>query len=208
MGGHGSGSWYRWGKKTVVEDCRCLDINRMVKQGCIQPASHRSSSWVWTNAQTGEKVSSISYTSNTLDPHNMYLNVSYTTVSTDEKHDYNIRIERTLLHYGGHRYWFICPYTRRRVSKLYGAHGADKYGSRHAFNLSYASQSESGHDRALRKKWKLLDKFDGDQYCPVRPKGMHQKTYEHLLGKFYRHEEIIDGHLVRFLGGMRTGKKL
>ncbi|PCJ95123.1 MAG: hypothetical protein COA45_12405 [Zetaproteobacteria bacterium] len=201
MGGYGTGRYYR-SKKTVIEDYRCLDINRMVKLGSIQPDTRRSGSWTWTNTNTGERVSSFSYTSNTLDPHDMYLNVSYTTVSTDKRHDYNIRIERTSLHYGGHRYWFICPYTGRRVAKLYGANGADKYGSRHAFNLSYASQSEASHDRALRKKWKLLDKVGGDQDWPLKPKGMHQKTFERLLDKFYHNEDIIEGHLVQFLKGM------
>ena len=196
MGGHGSGSWYRWGKKTVVEDCLCIDINRMVKSGAIKPDTRRSSSWVWTNVQTGERVSNVSYASNTLDPHNMYLNLKYTTVSTDEKHDYNIRIERTPLHYGGHRYWFICPYTRKRVTKLYAVNGAGKFGSRYAFNLSYASQSEAGHDRALRKKWKLLAKLEGDYDFVMKPKGMHQKTFKRLERAFYKQDDKCNQYLM------------
>jgi len=207
MGGYGSGNYYR-SKKMVLEDCLCLDINRMVKQGSIQPDTYCNGSWIWTVKDTGEQTSSISYTSDTRDPRNMYLNVRYTIVSTDEKHDYNIQIECTQLHFGGHRYWFVCPYTGRRVTKLYGAHGADKYGSRHAFNLSYASQSENRTDRAFRKRWKILDKLDGEYDDLIKPKGMHWKTYERLTDKYSLNEQIINRGMLAFLQRKGAGYPL
>jgi len=206
MGGNGSGQWYRWDKKTTLEVCRCLDINRMVKLGSIQPDTMRSGSWVWTNAQTGEQTSSLGYTSSTSNPDNMFLQLRYVTSHDKNAYDYKIKIERTPLHFGGYRYWFICPYTRKRVAKLYKPYGAEKYASRHAFSLSYASQSEAAHDRALRKKWKLVNKLGGDQYHPIRPKGMHHKTYERLLDKFWQIEEECDAHLAGML--MKLGCRL
>ena len=46
------------------------------------------------------------------------------------------------------RYWFICPLSRngvycgRRVGNLYKAPGADYFGCRHCYDLSYESRNE------------------------------------------------------------------
>lgn len=141
-------------------------------------------------------MSSISYSSDTRNPDDMFLNVQYRTVSDDKSHNYKIRIERTPLHYGGHRYWFICPYRGKRVTKLYKVTGVDKYASRHALNLSYASQSETAHDRALRKKSKILAKFDEHYDYPKRPKGMHEKTYIRLWHAYDNQEYVCTQHFM------------
>lgn len=197
MGGQGSGSWYRWNKKTTVEDCRVLDLNHMRKCGSILTQGMRSGSWVWYDAETGEKLSSISYESNTLEPHNSYLRIHYTIRDSQKKIDYKVRLERTSTNYG-ERFWFICPAKGKRVTKLYLPYGGDIFASRHAYRLPYASQSKTAVDRAISKKWKLVRKTGGDSY-PVRPKGMHHKTYERLLNKFWQIEEECDAHLAGML---------
>ncbi len=188
MGGMGSGGWYRWDKTMKVEDCRVLDLNRMRKCGSIPAEGMRSGSWVWSDPETGERLSSISYEANTLDLHNSYLRIHYTFTESQKKIDYKIKLERTLTNYGV-RLWFICPANGKRVSKLYMPNGGDIFASRQAYRLKYASQSESPKDRALRKKWKIVKKTDGDNY-PIKPRGMHEKTFERIMNQYWRQEEI------------------
>jgi hypothetical protein len=75
----------------------------------------------------------------------------------------------------------------RRVAKLYIGAGSNYFTSRHAYRLKYESQSESYHDRVLNKKWRLQKKLGGDRYY-IKPKGMHQTTYQRLLDEYYQAE--------------------
>lgn len=105
-----------------------------------------------------------------------------------------VKIEWTACRFGGHRPWFICPANvegrpcRRRVVHLYGA---DRYFCcRHCYRLSYPSQSEKPFDRLARRSRKLRDKIGGYDFgvldCPpLRPQGMHRRTYA-------RHCEAIE----------------
>ncbi len=43
MGGYGSG---RPGHKQKAEDCRSLDVNRLHREGCLEPG--RMGNWVWS----------------------------------------------------------------------------------------------------------------------------------------------------------------
>lgn len=204
MGGYGSGQWYRWGKRQTLDDLLCLDINKMIQRKAIEPHTQRIGGWSWRVVSTGEEISNIFYTSDLLEPHNMTLQLHYTTTATDTHHDYTISITRTPLHYGGHRYWFKCPYTGKRVTKLYLGAGLNKFASRHALKLPYASQSETKHSRALRKRERLQSKFS-DRFCynPVKPKGMHKTTYERLRAEYDRQDNICMGHLVDALGRLQ-----
>lgn len=198
MGGRGSGTWCRWSKKAYLDDCRTLDINRMVKLGAIPRQGWQYGSWLWQDRQTGEKNSSIGYEADTRDPENAFLRVYYTVTDTEEKKDYKIRLERRKTQFNGWRWWFVCPYGYGRLTKLCLPYGADKFASRHAYGLQYASQSESSVDRALRKKWKIVHKTGGYEY-PIKPKGMHKKTFERILDKFDAQEEICFGYMNAFV---------
>jgi len=192
MGGIGSGCYYR-SRKTTVNDCTCpLDINSMIKLGAIPAQGSRLGGWHWTDPNTGEQVSSIRYEADTRDPHHAFLRLKYTVTDTGEKLDYKIRLERTRPNYGGWRWWFICPYTGKRVTKLYLPYGGRKFASRHAYGLPYACQSEAPHDRTMRKMWKLKSRLGGHDEYSRRPKGMHRKTHERLCNQIWEAEEIAD----------------
>ncbi len=45
MGGVGSGGWYRFSKKTTVEECRSLDIRKLDRQGLLEPGYRFTYSW-------------------------------------------------------------------------------------------------------------------------------------------------------------------
>lgn len=191
-------------KKTYVDDCRCLNLNHMMKLGSILKCGWRTGSLIWTDTETGEQKSSIGYEADTSDPYNAFLRIHYTLIDRDKKIDYKIRLSRTEAHYGGWRWWFICPHTGRRVAKLYLPSGGDIFASRHAYRLAYESQSIDAYSRAQRKFDKLQNRVDQDDGYYYRRKGMHQKTFDRIMDRVDVAEELADYYwmrrMKRFLG--------
>jgi hypothetical protein len=78
-----------------------------------------------------------------------YLRIRYTINDCDtnkkKDFDYEIPIVATPCHYGGERYWFICPwyknnkYCGNRISILYK--NGDYFACRHCSNLTYKSRN-------------------------------------------------------------------
>lgn len=178
-----------------VDHCRTLNINRMVETGAIKNGSSQSGTWVWTDSETGEQKASIGYQSNIWNLHEAYLRVHYTLTDSGKAMDYNIPLLATKAHFGGVRFWFKCPLTGRKASKLYLPYGATIFACRQAYRLKYASQSQSYKDRVINKKWKIVQKTGGYNY-PVKLKGMHTKTFERILDKYWAQEELCDEVLV------------
>ena len=114
MGGYGSTRWNWHSKKYTTEDCRSLSIFRLKRENLLASGCVRSGSWAWSNSFTGEERSSVGYELN-LKSGASFLRLHYTHTSgwTNEKTDvdYQIPIVTTPCHFGGHRYWFICPIT-------------------------------------------------------------------------------------------------
>jgi hypothetical protein len=117
--------------------------------------------------------------------------------------DWNIRAPRqpsasitavelvpTWPHFGGPRWWFICPATvggqacRRRVRKLYLPPGGRCYACRQCGHLSYTSQHEDDMNRALSKAQAIRERLGGSasmgRRFPAKPKGMWWSTYRRL----------------------------
>jgi hypothetical protein len=207
MGGKGSGNWYRWDKKTKLDEGLTLNINKLVRDGFIQPRGRTDGTLEWTYARTKEYYANIGYEVNTENQDNMWMRVYYSTTIRGEKHymDYKISITTTKPHYGGRRFWFICPHTAARAAVLYCPPGSRWFASRKACNLKYFSQSESPDRRAISRMWKLKKKLGGENF-PLRPKGMHRKTYDRLFDAVIQAEEVCDMHFIRRFGSM-TGFK-
>jgi hypothetical protein len=82
--------------------------------------------------------------------------------------DYRVRLVTTPCHFGGVRWWFICPLSRngvhcgRRAGILYRAPRADYYGCRHCHELSYESRNELRRGRFARmSRYMVLDRQMG-----------------------------------------------
>lgn len=95
-------------------------------------------------------------------------------------------IDRTRLPSGGERPWFLCPSCRRRCGKLYAIRS--RYVCRKCGELSYESQSETSHYRALRKAQKIRARLGGSgnmaEPFPSRPRYMHHRTYQRLRRQY------------------------
>ena len=146
------GRWY-CDRKRTVEDCKSISISSLRKNGYFV------SSWpqeiVWTN-RLGEETASMTIMVHTSQDEN-YIRLIYTMTDRNtgkEIHfDYRVQLEATPCHFGGVRWWFICPLSvngvrcGRRVGVLYRAPRAGYYACRHCYNLSYESRNERRYGR-------------------------------------------------------------
>lgn len=198
MGGYGSGR--RWGGNTTkVEDASCLNVNRMVKLDVIAEDRYKWGRWVWSSVRTGKETSSIGYRLDTTDMNDPHIRLEYMLTNQDIKMDYVVKLSRSKQKLGGYRWWFICPVSGRRVAKLYLPYGARYFAARQVYNLKYESQSEDYRHRHLRKLWKVKDKIGGE-LAPLRPKGMHKRTFDRLIDKYCHLDEISWMHIHEMLG--------
>ncbi|WP_324740233.1 hypothetical protein U8326_10630 [Tsuneonella sp. CC-YZS046] len=83
----------------------------------------------------------------------------------------HVAIEMLPSPFGGHRCYFICPFTARRCEVIYYAGG--RFGSREAQRLSYAVQGMNECSRARRKAAKLRSRLSGAGSEP-RPRGRNR----------------------------------
>ena len=191
MGGYGSGRPSGFGRDTV-ESCRSIDVNRLHREGCLEPGWRGG--WHWT--LDGEKMALIN-----LRAEHDRLRLTYRVrIGGGEWEDVkeNIDIVHVSCRFGGSRPYFLCSGVvsgvpcGRRVAKF---HGPGRYFlCRHCYRLAYSSQSEGSWDRALRRSNKIRQRLGGVpgsvKSFPERPKGMWRQTYERLKFKS-DHAEIL-----------------
>lgn len=101
---------------------------------------------------------------------------------------HRIALTYTETRFGGRRPWFACPHCQkaRRVLHYVGKSLA----CRHCFDLRYTSEIEDPLSRATRQRRRLLAKVGGSDPggdFPVKPKGMHWKTYRAIETKAQAH---------------------
>ena len=177
MGGPGSGTWYRWDKKTTTEEVHRVDIRYLRRQRFLRPGVGGSLTWSRGGEQTGWIRFKVEQDAVVF----LYRHCAYGTEwrSVEER----VWFDRTACHFGGERLWFLCPHCGRRVAVLYGA--GIRFLCRHCYALPYASQNETRSDRLMRKARKIRQRLDAsDSLCdPIweKPRGMHWKTFERLV---------------------------
>lgn len=193
MGGLGSGRYSLSGRATV-EDYRNLDVRRLKRAGVFSFAG-LVTGWQWS--REGETIGSIK-----MEARQNALRLFYRAWTWGEdwrEMDYLVQLERTPCHLGGERLWFLCPARGcgRRVAKLYG--GA-VYACRSCHGLTYSSQKEDRHSRALRRAEAARARLGwGAGEWGYKPKGMHAKTFERLASIVDDAENEMVGETIRLL---------
>jgi hypothetical protein len=109
-----------------------------------------------------------------------------------------VRLVCTTPTYGGRRWWFICPRTARRTTKLFLPNGGWHFWSRQAYRLGYACQREGRFNRLQRRAAMLNRQLGGDGWGswdmpPPKPKWMRWRTYEQKYEVWRRVVEEADG---------------
>src|SRR5687768_13892202 len=184
MGGWGSG---RYGGRPTADMSKKIDLAWMIRTEKATPGQWISGSLNWSCG--GEHAGSVSYTANMEETFDSYLRLNFWRGSGNSREhvEQKIRLVFTEPHYGGRRWWMVCPYKGVRVAKLYLPNGGDRFASRLAWRLAYNSQRVAHRDRAFEKLFRLQRKLGCEQGWDSwirRPKGMWNRTFERHLERF------------------------
>ena len=127
MGGFGSGDWYRFDKKSTVEESLTLAMRDFRER--IYPHSSGTITWIWA----GGNKSSVGYRVTWGEEPTITLHYGW---RDSEDVEIPIHVETTPTQFGGERRWFICPLIvggvacNRRAGKVYLPPGARYFGCR------------------------------------------------------------------------------
>jgi hypothetical protein len=192
MGGWGSG---RSGGRPIAEHCLRIDLPWMLKTRRAIEGNHVWGTLQWNRG--GEPAGSITYRAIMDEPGNERLELAYTRGEGGdaERVQQTIRLTFTRPHYGGKRWWMICPYRGVRCAKLFKPGNGDRFASRKAWRIAYQSQRGGWHDRPFDKLNRLQRKLgcpEGYEEWIRRPKGMWRRTYERHEARFWQINEECD----------------
>src|SRR5262245_5650109 len=197
MGGYGSG---RSGGRPTDEQALKLDIDRMMRWGAIRPGEHRPCAM---RTEFYDYDIDVKFESRAGDHWDSWLRLRYSMADywtgEDLEIDDKIYLATTRPHFGGLRWWFICPRRNIRVRKLYLPLGGRHFWSRRAYRLDYGSQRETVHDRAMRRARKLYRRLGGDPVddeYPDKPPRMRWTTYNRLMDKLRAAEGVADERII------------
>lgn len=175
----------RW----TVEECKSI-TTKFLNEHDYFTGGIRWGGMSWN--QGGETTGSIGFVVSTVEG-DEYINFQYTQTDryTGEKAnlDYRVRLTWTHCHFGGRRWWFVCPLVvdghvcNRRVGVLYLGNGK-YFGCRHCYHLTYRSQKE--HDKRIDVLVKnpelLLSRMKGED-GNLRGSLLALKAYFKILDK-------------------------
>lgn len=184
MGGWGSG---RSGGRPVAEHCFRIDLPWMFKTGRITPGAHVNWSLHWNCG--GEPSGNINYEAIMDEPGDERLILKFTQGSGADKETVRqeVRLVWTQPHYGGRRWWMVCPYKGTRCTKLFLPGNGDRFASRAAWKVHYKSQRADWHDQPFERLNRLQRKLgcrEGYDEWLFRPKGMWHRTFARHYAKF------------------------
>lgn len=160
MGGFGSTRWRQHTKKWTTDDCQTISVFDLRRQNLLTPSQMWGGSWYWRDACSGRERGSINFELN-LQIVPAYIQLHYFQVTENGERKmlrYPVRMQKSACHYGGERWWFICPSLAngrcggRRVAKLYLAPSSSYFACRHCHNLTYRSSQESDKSIAILKQ--------------------------------------------------------
>jgi hypothetical protein len=83
----------------------------LVQKKALVAGARTSGSWSWTFDGDNKPHATIGYVADLTDRDNAWLRLRYE--ANGEPVDYKVRLVTTTPHYGGCRWWFICPLDRR-----------------------------------------------------------------------------------------------
>jgi hypothetical protein len=219
MGGLGSG---RIAEQPTLEACDTLALNVNKVMRCVWTALRKSGllplppdaelttstfPWGWMRPESTEpwavvmlqlKLGGVAGTAQ------FVYDIKHLSCATGPQ-DYTVHLLTTPCRFGGVRWWWVCPQTSRRVSKLCLPNGGTKFLSRGpgGYQLAYASQREDEYGRAHRRGRRIRRRLGGvhtDARSPVpeKPPRMRQATYARLQRQLWDIETILDKQLDEF----------
>jgi hypothetical protein len=187
MGGFGSGGCNRSGRETVEEQ-HSLSVSELLRHGVLVDGWRGG--WQWTSR--GSRVGAIALVGG-----RQQLRLRY-RVQVDHGDwrpiDETVMLVWRACRYGGERPYLLCPGCSRVVLKLHLT--SHIFRCRRCQRLSYASQRERDHHRALRRARRLRERLgenaETGAQIPPRPKRMDRRTYDRLAHEIEELEAAAD----------------
>lgn len=190
-------------ERVRLEDGLRLDLNRLLRLNLVRSGAAWGSTIRWTERLSGRETDCGRISADMTGERTGWLRIELGRL--DQRVDL-VAVPRP---YGGRQWYALCPTTRRRASVLWMPPGANGFASRHAWGrrVAYGSQflgpCERAFDAAQDIRWRLggRDWLSLDDPPPPRPKGMRRRTYDALMARCERQEEIVDRHFPGFVFG-------
>ena len=178
MGGPGSGQWYRWDKRSTLDDLCSVDIRLLKRRGTLTPGASTMLAWSRGTQSAGSVL-----VVGAPDAVVLVYRARAFNGAWEDKRD-KVLLTWTAPAGGGQRPWFLCPACARRVALIYSV--STGFACRHCVQRPYGSQCETQQDRSLRKVRKIRTRL-GVSHSLLehiqswhKPKGMHWRTFERL----------------------------
>src|SRR5262245_37262890 len=87
-----------------------LDVNRLIRQGCVVPGTWSTFRIVWTNNYTGEEIARACFTAHMVNRHEGELQIRMDDM------EQTIFLVPKPRNFGGHQWYFVCPAMNRYCS--------------------------------------------------------------------------------------------
>lgn len=161
MGGAGSGRFFRPEKKMLVEDSLSLCSNKLgkvIKENPDLIDFPFFESIIFSSTRSGKLIGSLGYRIRAQFENSLIIDLDYTVSRSGLKMPIfdSISLQSTNPHFGGERFWFVCPQCKRRVGKLLLPPGSAFYRCRQCHDLTYFSCNESHRWDNLFQKCKRI----------------------------------------------------
>lgn len=199
MGGVGSGNRWRFSSRNTCESYLRLDLRYLHKQGMLKAGYGGSLNWT----RNGEPSGTIGYRAQF---NGLQLSYSGRPSGHDDWQSISefIPYQFSNQNYGGQRRWLSCLSCGCKCAVLYGG---TYFRCRKCYGLSYQSQSESGLDtlyaQSRRIRRRLGASMSLDKPIMEKPKGMHWRTFHHLVEKENRIADKINFALMDYIEALR-----
>jgi hypothetical protein len=180
-------------RRVCLEAGLKLDLNELMRKGCIMPGARSSFSMSWMNNYSGEEIGRADFNSDVTNRHEGRLDIKM-----NERQQTIFLVPRPR-RFGGSQWYFVCPFENRCCSVVWRPPGARDFRCRQAWEpqVAYASQFLDRDNRAHRGKAKikarLIADLDPDEWdLPPKPKWMRWRTYNRYVERFDRYEAILN----------------
>ncbi len=113
-----------------------------------------------------------------------------------EFEDFTLSTTWTETNFGGQRQWFLCPCCERRCAIIYRDFAGPRWGCRICLKGRYLSEPMSPKDRRLHAAFKVRKRLGQTMggivvRFPLKPQGMHWRTYENIRSNASKNESEI-----------------
>jgi hypothetical protein len=126
-------------RRRLVESCLTLSVNELLRRGVLAPGSRTRGVISWLGPM-GDVAASVSYEADMVDPHRSWLRLRFSTPlpgGARRQVDQRVMLATPRTAFGTRR-WFMDE--AERVACLHLPPGGDRFRSRRAYGLVYASQ--------------------------------------------------------------------